>query len=377
MVDSYLENAMDYVQEAFESANQWMKENDPLRFPEVEASVWDALDNDRGNDRGNDRNEGRDSSNSGLRDAIERATANDRGKMHDAFDRIDRGFRDIIDKNSDREVGRDRNDGRDSSNSGLRDAIERATANDRGKMHDAFDRIDRGFNFLRDIIDRDERSGSHDESYKVLRNDLGLGSHAMDKNNVRYDILSDKAYVEKSWEDFNAQFKNNGENTQAGENFKQQEANIRRLEAGHHKVLDYSAHIANIKAAEKVNQEEAKVEKEAKLKKAEDEFKELKERHLKMLEDTSKSSDANAEAMGKNLQGVVDKTSVAAAKGLGAAAGGLVGGILGAAGGPLGVGTGRVLGAVVGEVIGEQLGEYSVEKAKEIVNEHEKEKEEL
>ncbi|MFK7760984.1 MAG: hypothetical protein AB8B46_02530 [Candidatus Midichloriaceae bacterium] len=37
-----------------------MKANDPFRFPEVEASVWDALDNDRGNDRGNDRNEGRD-----------------------------------------------------------------------------------------------------------------------------------------------------------------------------------------------------------------------------------------------------------------------------------------------------------------------------
>jgi len=38
MVDSYLENAMDYVQETFESANEWMKENDPLRFPEVAAS---------------------------------------------------------------------------------------------------------------------------------------------------------------------------------------------------------------------------------------------------------------------------------------------------------------------------------------------------
>ena len=259
-MDSYLENAMDYVQETFESANQWMKVNDPFRFPEVEASVWDALDNDRGNDRGNDRNEGRDSSNSGLRDAIERATANDRGKMHDAFDRIDRGFRDIIDRNSDREVGRDRNDGRDSSNSGLRDAIERATANDRGKMHDAFDRIDRGFNFLRDIIDRDERSGSHDESYEVLRNDLGLRSYAIDKNNVRYNILSDKAFVEKSWKDFNAQFKNNGENTQAGENFKQQEANIRRLEAGHHKILDYNAHIANIKAAAEKMEEQAEKE---------------------------------------------------------------------------------------------------------------------
>jgi hypothetical protein len=36
-MDSYLENAMDYVQETFESANEWMKENDPLKFPEVEA----------------------------------------------------------------------------------------------------------------------------------------------------------------------------------------------------------------------------------------------------------------------------------------------------------------------------------------------------
>ena len=36
-MDSYLENAMDYVQETFESANEWMKENDPLKFSEVEA----------------------------------------------------------------------------------------------------------------------------------------------------------------------------------------------------------------------------------------------------------------------------------------------------------------------------------------------------
>ena len=37
-MDSYLENAMDYVLETFESTNQWIKENDPLRFPEVEAA---------------------------------------------------------------------------------------------------------------------------------------------------------------------------------------------------------------------------------------------------------------------------------------------------------------------------------------------------
>ena len=36
-MDGYLENAMDYVQETFENANEWMKENDPLKFPEVEA----------------------------------------------------------------------------------------------------------------------------------------------------------------------------------------------------------------------------------------------------------------------------------------------------------------------------------------------------
>lgn len=29
-MDSYLENAMDYVQETFESANEWMKMNDPF-----------------------------------------------------------------------------------------------------------------------------------------------------------------------------------------------------------------------------------------------------------------------------------------------------------------------------------------------------------
>ena len=29
-MDSYLENAMDYAQEVFESANEWMKENDPF-----------------------------------------------------------------------------------------------------------------------------------------------------------------------------------------------------------------------------------------------------------------------------------------------------------------------------------------------------------
>ena len=37
-MDGYLENAMDYVLETFESANEWMKENDFLKFPMVEAN---------------------------------------------------------------------------------------------------------------------------------------------------------------------------------------------------------------------------------------------------------------------------------------------------------------------------------------------------
>lgn len=36
-MDSYLENAMDYVQSTFENANEWLKAHDPLKFPEVEA----------------------------------------------------------------------------------------------------------------------------------------------------------------------------------------------------------------------------------------------------------------------------------------------------------------------------------------------------
>ena len=36
-MDSYLENAMDYVQSTFENANEWFKAHDPLKFPEVEA----------------------------------------------------------------------------------------------------------------------------------------------------------------------------------------------------------------------------------------------------------------------------------------------------------------------------------------------------
>ena len=66
--------------------------------------------------------------------------------------------------------------------------------------------------------DRDvERTTKLYRDYITVSDDLGINSFAYDKNNVRYDILSSKAYVEKAWEEFNAQFKNTG-NTQSAEN---------------------------------------------------------------------------------------------------------------------------------------------------------------
>ena len=260
-MDSYLENAMDYVQEAFESANQWMKENDPLRFPVVKASVWDALDNDR-------------------------------------------------------EVGRDRNEGRD------------------------YVRIS-----IAGTMDSDYKKGAYSRDPGEDRN--ARSDYSSSSSNGRDVIVIDNSDVDSVKKTF-------GPKTSEflGEWLTEH--------------LGYTT------------EQEAKVEKEAKLKKADDELKELKEKHQKILEDTSKSSDANAEAMGKNLQGVIDKTSVAAAEGLGAATGGYVGGILGGVvAGPAGVVPGQVVGIAVGKGVGGQLGEYSVEKAKEIVNEGEKDKDEL
>ena len=272
-MDSYLENAMDYVQEAFESANQWMKENDPLRFPEVEASVWDALDNDRGNDRevGKDRNEGRDY----VRTSI--AGTMDSDYKKGAYSR---------------DPGEDRNGGRDGGerSKGIKERVAEAEI-----------RV-----FGRSIDDEATRD--------VLR------------------FLGDKGYT----------------------------------------AQELQERAQNLRIAKAISEVwgKARQEEEANLKKADDELKELKERHLKILEETSKSSDANAEAMGKAVLDVAEKTAIVGAGAVGARAGAMVGGALG---GPVGGG----LGFAVSGYVGEKLGEHSVEKAKEIVNEHEETKDEL
>lgn len=250
-MDSYLENAMDYVQEAFESANQWMKENDPLRFPVVKASVWDALDNDR-------------------------------------------------------EVGRDRNEGRD------------------------YVRIR-----IAGTMDSDYKKGAYSRDPGEDRN--ARSDYSSSSSNGR-DVTdnSDVDSVKKTFGPKTSEF--------LGEWLTEH--------------LGYTT------------EQEAKVEKEAKLKKADDELKELKEKHQKILEDTSKSSDANAEAMGKAVQEVVDKVITRGTESVGAGVGLVAGGALG---GPLGA----AFGAVGGKIAGEKVAEYSIKKAKEVVDEHEKEKEDL
>ena len=287
-MDSYLENAMDYVQEAFESANQWMKENDPLRFPEVEASVWDALDNDR--EVGRDRNEGRDY----VRTSI--AGTMDSDYKKGAYSR-DPGE----DRNPDRDYGSDRGE---RSNE-LKDRVAEAERQVFGRSID-------------------------DEATKAVLRFLGDQGYTAQELQEKAQNLRIAKAISEVW----------GKARQEEE------------------------------AAEKAKQEEAKVEKEANLKKADDELKELKEKHLKILEETSKSSDANAEAMGKAVQDVAEKTAIVGAGAVGARAGAMVGGALG---GPVGGG----LGFAVGGYVGEKLGEHSVEKTKEIVNEHEKTKDEL
>ena len=68
--------------------------------------------------------------------------------------------------------------------------------------------------------DRDvERTTKLYRDYITVSDHLGINSFAYDKNNVQYDILSSKAYVEKAWEEFNAQFKNTGNTQSAGKEY--------------------------------------------------------------------------------------------------------------------------------------------------------------
>lgn len=281
-MDSYLENAMDYVQEAFESANQWMKENDPLRFPEVEASVWDALDNDR--EVGRDRNEGRDY----VRTSI--AGTMDSDYKKGAYSR---------------DPGEDRNPDRDYGS-------------DRGER----------FNELKDRVAEAERQ---------------VFGHSIDDKHTKNALKHAKTdgYDAKKI---------------------QESAQMLRIAEAISEVWGKARQ--EEEAAEKVKQEEAK------LKKADDELKELKEKHQQILEDTSKSSDANAEARGKAVQEVVDKVITRGTESVGAGVGLVAGGALG---GP----PGAAFGAVGGKIAGEKVAEYSIKKAKEVVDEHEKEKEDL
>lgn len=287
-MDSYLENAMDYVQSTFENANEWLKAHDPLRFPEVEANINVHIGPN------------------GL------TAIPGRGAQSDP------NFTPVFGHNNN------------------------PTSSYSGGGGDSFSPFGSG-----NGIGHGSRINMPDINVPVVK-PIEIKIPASTRIDYKFDHMGNivnpnpnfpNIYVNiptPKQENQNA----NGDNTQAGG------------------------------SSEESKQGENKAEKEAKLKKAEDELRELKERHLKILDDTSKSSNEKAEGMGKAVQDVAEKTAIVGAGAVGARAGAMVGGALG---GPVG----GVLGFAAGGYVGEKLGEHSVEKAKEIVKEHEKTKDEL
>ena len=288
-MDSYLENAMDYVQEAFESANQWMKENDPLRFPEVKATICISIgDGPHSDPRCAGGNGGAAPSSSSMGGG---------GGSSSSFSSFG-------------------NNGIGQGNSfGSGDKFGASTSGASEPKWEPYPSIDL----------------SKPQALTEVKIDM-------------FDKMGNMKGMPTMPIPTPEQETNSGDNTQAGGSSEESKQES--------------------EAAENAKQEEAKVEK------AEDELKELKEKHLKTLEDTSKSSDTNAEARGKAVQDVAEKVIIRGTESIGAGVGFVAGGALG---GPLGA----AFGAVGGKVAGEKVAEYSIKKAKEVVDEHEKEKEEL
>lgn len=287
-MDSYLEDAMDYVQSTFENANEWIKENDPLRFPEVEANINVHIGPN------------------GLTAIPGRGTQSDPN------------FAPIFGHNNNPTSSYSGGGGDSFSPFGSGNGIGYGS---RIKMPDI------NVPVVKPIEIKIPESTRIDYKFDHMGN-------IVNPNFPNFPIYMPPSTPEQKNQNAN------GDNSQT------------------------------CGSSEESKQEDNKVEKEAKLKKAEDELRELKERHLKILDDTSKSSNEKAEAMGKAVQDVAEKTAIVGAGAVGARAGAMVGGALG---GPVG----GVLGFAAGGYVGEKLGEQSVEKAKEIVKEHEKTKDEL
>ena len=282
-MDSYLENAMDYVLETFESTNQWIKENDPLRFPEVEAAFqWITI----------------------PKQESPPPVSAPSSSFSGGYPSYPLGS----------------SFGNDGIGQGNR------------------------FNFGSDKFGASTSGASEPKWEPYPSIDLSKPQVLTEVKIDMFDKMGNMKGMPTMPIPTPEQETNSGDNTQAGGSSEESKQES--------------------EAAENAKQEEAKVEK------AEDELKELKEKHLKTLEDTSKSSDTNAEARGKAVQDVAEKVIIRGTESIGAGVGFVAGGALG---GPLGA----AFGAVGGKVAGEKVAEYSIKKAKEVVDEHEKEKEEL
>jgi hypothetical protein len=302
-MDSYLENAMDYVQSTFENANEWLKAHDPLPLTVffAEASVWDALDNDRGNDR----NEGRDY----VRTSISGSTDSD----------YKRG-------------GYSRDQGEDHAHNN----------------HD----VNAGSN--------SHSKGSSVEKVKTnIKNENAL--KAIDPNKLKG--VSDKTIVAFTKTVAHSPIDLSDKLDKVLDSFKRiEKATVLEVED-----FEDCTDCIVYGACDNI---EIKMQKDAQLQKAEDELRELKEKHLKILDDASKSSNEKAEVRNKAAQDVAEAIITRGTESVGAGVGFVAGGALG---GPLGA----AFGAVGGGMAGEKVAEYSIKKAKEVFDEREKEKEEL
>jgi len=229
MQDSYYDSSVGFLQESLEmigenlaygffTINDFIKEHDPFPltvfFAEAAGGVRTSIsggtdsDNQRG---GYSRDQGEDHAHNNHG-----GNSDDRGAariMKSQFERHSGGLRVTItirgvtyDFDSFGDVGSSFSNN-DANNDYKRGAYSKDPGED--KAHN---------NHGGNSNDRDvERTTKLYRDYITVSDHLGINSFAYDKNNVKYDILSSKAYVEKAWEEFNTQFKNTG-NTQSAEN---------------------------------------------------------------------------------------------------------------------------------------------------------------
>ena len=288
-MDSYLENAMDYVQSTFENANEWLKAHDPFPLTVFFAEAA-----------------------GGVRTSISGGTDSDHQRGGYTRDQGDLG-QDHAHNNHDVNAG--------SNSHSKGSSVEKVKTNIKNE------------NALK-AIDPNKLKGVSDKT--IVAFTKTVAHSPIDLSDKLDKVLDSFKRIEK--------------------------ATVLEIED-----LEDCTDCIVYGACDNI---EIKMQKDAQLQKAEDELRELKERHLKILDDASKSSNEKAEVRNKAAQDVAEEIITRGTESVGAGVGFVAGGALG---GPLGA----AFGAVGGGMAGEKVAEYSIKKAKEVFDERKKEKEEL